>query len=110
MKVRPPRPPRTDTLLPYTTLFRSQRYCLALKLIREPTLCRTRHHTPPGSAEPIIGVRQIEGRSIGSHRLVRVELGLAPIFKLLKPHGHPRTEKRRVGKEWVSTCKYRWSQ
>jgi hypothetical protein len=41
-----------------------QRYCLALKLIREPTLCRTRHHTPPGSAEPIIGVRQIEGRSI----------------------------------------------
>lgn len=23
------------------------------------------HHTPPGSAEPIIGVRQTEGRSLG---------------------------------------------
>src|SRR5690606_16809869 len=40
-----------------------QRYRLALELIRKPTFCRTRHHTPPGSAEPIIGVRQIEGRS-----------------------------------------------
>ena len=40
---------------------RRQLHRLALELIREPTLRRTRHHTPPGSAEPIIGVRQTEG-------------------------------------------------
>ena len=30
----------------------------ALELVRGPTLRRTRRHTPPGSAEPIIGFRQ----------------------------------------------------
>src|SRR3546814_11294424 len=25
-----------------------------------------------------------------------------------QPHGALRSEERRVGKEWVSTCRYRW--
>lgn len=44
---------------------------LALERIREPTLRRTRYHTPPGSAEPIIGVRQTEGRSVKVNGLLR---------------------------------------
>lgn len=43
-----------------------QRHRLALELIREPPLRPTCHHTPPGPAEPITGVRQIEGRSPSS--------------------------------------------
>jgi hypothetical protein len=40
-----------------------QRNRLALELVREPALSRTQHHTPLGSAAPIVGVRQTGGKS-----------------------------------------------
>src|SRR3546814_21068695 len=33
----------------------------------------------------------------------------ANIRKLRKPEPYKRSEERRVGKEWVSTCRSRWS-
>ena len=42
----------------------SRGWRVALELVREPTLRRTRHHPPPGSAEPITGTRQTLGSNI----------------------------------------------
>src|SRR3546814_4753710 len=39
---RPPRSTRTDTLFPYTTLFRSARHEVPIGAVRE-SLCRCRH-------------------------------------------------------------------
>src|SRR3546814_7561266 len=39
---RPPRSTRADTLLPYTTLFRSIRYDLALRLLLKPVVTDSR--------------------------------------------------------------------
>src|SRR3546814_12290085 len=41
MILRPPRSTRTDTLFPYTTLFRSRRWPWVLRLRRQPRGCRT---------------------------------------------------------------------
>src|SRR3546814_13264775 len=39
--------------------------------------------------------------------LVAQDLGLP--FVYVRPEPKKRSEERRVGKEWVSTCRYRWS-
>src|SRR3546814_20893310 len=109
---RPPRSTRTDTLFPYTTLFRSLRRL-------------GRHH--PGIAvlhvvdDPLLAfdvvrrgdVREVE-RQLDA---LGVDL-LAGVEKLRRPAAHvppdrrilgTRSEERRVGKECVSTCRSRWS-
>src|SRR3546814_19373777 len=101
---RPPRSTRTDTLFPYTTLFRSPA-CDELRKDRrapgKPALQRilqieqaqvilaslARHH--PGAAHRRIG---IDAR------------GLVPQLALQRL----RSEERRVGTECVSTCRSRW--
>src|SRR3546814_18745241 len=98
---RPPRSTRTDTLFPYTTLFRSGR---PLK---------------PRQPGETLGIFP----DIFAHMLVRqrhdeaVDLtGLQFITKRIQPcfiagHGRNllrRSEERRVGKECVSTCRSRW--
>src|SRR3546814_18381881 len=51
-----------------------------------------------------------------AHRLVRPrDMRFAPMniaIHGIKPHDveHERSEARRVGKEWVSTCRSRWSR
>src|SRR3546814_15749585 len=84
---RPPRSTRTDTLYPYTTLFRSvavhpqrdQPLGLAGALALAPQLgARARPVAHPAAGQ-------------------RLHQGLA------------RSEERRVGKECVSTCRSRWS-
>src|SRR3546814_14200923 len=99
---RPPRSTRTDTLFPYTTLFRSPG-----------------HH---------VGDRADAIHDIFLDRLGRVEFGLLrqiadgdPVTRpgfageLLVDAGHDlpqrrlRSEERRVGKEGVSTCRTRGS-
>src|SRR3546814_13286219 len=108
---RPPRSTRTDTLFPYTTLFRS------IGTGVEPA--------PAGKARKdgeiaAGGYRvTIDGRSydyIEPGR--RVALGLSALNEYtigLKPEGAPqfdietRSDERRVGKECVSTCRSRWS-
>src|SRR3546814_20397878 len=95
---RPPRSTRTDTLFPYTTLFRSpyeeqsqqgctQRYGEQL----EP---------PPAPHIP----------EKGGHA-TRIPLQLEPQISLfgLNHHTGSRSEERRVGKACVSPCRSRWS-
>src|SRR3546814_13435220 len=108
---RPPRATRTDTLFPYTTLFRScQSQCLlsiglllnrnrtaitlgvvAEVLIQSPTANRAGH--------PVSKPSRI------AHSLHHLEgAGSLRRFKEI------RSEERRVGKKCVSTCSTRWSQ
>src|SRR3546814_19815845 len=81
---RPPRSTRTDTLFPYTTLFRS------LGPVSGQLLIDDRGETEAGAtlAAPLGG-----GFAVVSGRWDRGR----------------RSEERRVGKECVSTCRSRWS-
>src|SRR3546814_14695400 len=102
---RPPRAKRTDTLFPYTTLFRS------------------------GGGASIMGGRgRIVGSCMGALLIVLIDKVLrqgVPIERVIRigdtemvvqamasmpPGAVPtRSEERRVGKECVSTCRSRWS-
>src|SRR3546814_15318039 len=109
---RPPRSTRTDTLFPYTTLFRSQfgpdirlgqtdvfqrrvaqlgqLAALAEQALRRYGVTYKSVKTPDGPIpEPLC--QAAGGQPGDNHRL-----------------GH-RSEERRVGKECVSTCRSRWS-
>src|SRR3546814_17394377 len=104
---RPPRSTRTDTLFPYTTLFRSQR----------------RVEAGAGSDDLVIGPQG--GREALREKLpeLLVETGNAELDALRLAHQpidplqrlcqrlqlRERSEERRVGKECVSTCRSRWS-
>src|SRR3546814_11162770 len=85
---RPPRSTRTDTLCPYTTLFRSG---LPGSIKTLPRRCQAyvavRHH--------VIVVRE-ETLEL---RVERVDPNVYPL----------RSEERRLGKECVSTFRSRWS-
>src|SRR3546814_19042547 len=128
---RPPRSTRTDTLFPYTTLFRS--------LL---VLADCRQHVDEGRAqqpqqqeedaegdrcaESVVGpaVAQIDrpegaAREAAEAVLAAGDLGPAARDGLAEGRqrqGHqpevdaaPSSDERRVGKEFVSTCRSRWS-
>src|SRR3546814_13607569 len=104
---RPPRSTRTDTLFPYTTLFRSPRSAAI--------------HPAPASAWPqpqATGAWAPEaGHASGSLHMHRVDFVWPPAKPQRHANGNDqhddgqeyRSEERRVGKECVSTCRYRWS-
>src|SRR3546814_18382903 len=105
---RPPRSTRTDTLFPYTTLFRSELEAL----VGDP---------PERFARPIFGHcggRGVEfARQQAHHHLVdedarddRLRLALGKLeLGVLELGDRLRSEERRVGKECVSKCRSRWS-
>src|SRR3546814_13193914 len=96
---RPPRSTRTDTLFPYTTLFRCGR-------IIEPG-----HPVSPADIDDITLDRRHR-----AHRLIR-RIGARqradPRGDIVRPRARrpnaARSEARRVGKEGVSTCRSRLS-
>src|SRR3546814_10996348 len=94
---RPPRSTRTDTLFPYTTLFRSA---------GEPRLAVER-------LVPHRGYPRRAGWHSGEDFVVAEFLQPPPpgvaAGGRAAPTGEQRSEERRVGKECVSTCRYRWS-
>src|SRR3546814_18701337 len=92
---RPPRSTRTDTLFPYTTLFRSTRWYRRL-----PSEGRRRWHTAsfPGSRYGPLACRD----RIGQRTSLARELDGPHLTEKGK-----RAEERRVGKECVSTCRCR---
>src|SRR3546814_13525527 len=103
---RPPRSTRTDTLFPYTTLFRSggasgTRANSLIPFVRDelifslPQPCQRRRVT--------LSVRGFFG--MVRPRLLH-RLGLGPLDEAGVVQ---RSEERRVGKECVSTCRSRWS-
>src|SRR3546814_18288110 len=104
---RPPRSTRTDTLFPYTTLFRSL-YCAQLvhtfcPLIFQPLpSVSARVRRPARSVPP-------EGSEKSWHQISSPCKAFST-RSFTKSRSLPnRSEERRVGKECVSTCRFRWS-
>src|SRR3546814_16105950 len=101
---RPPRPTLTDTLFPYTTLFRSDAQVLT-RVLSARVLA-------PGRAQL---------RTPGEYPELRCPFAVPVIvrdessFDLDREGADGsgptaiRSEERRVGKECVSTCRSRWS-
>src|SRR3546814_14350230 len=117
---RPPRSTRTDTLVPYTTLFRSQHrsapakiffhlhgFILTLDRIRkadvdelvEQRAQRNRAHVKRREKQEI-------KKGIARGRLRRWPGNGDSKFNICERR---RSEERRVGKECVSTCRSRWA-
>src|SRR3546814_17381401 len=105
---RPPRSTRTDTLFPYTTLFRSLQP-------RRAAAFRASASILAGSTFPL-GTTQLPP----THLTAGSASHAAAVSALIPPVGQKRTvwngaarafrsEERRVGKEGGSTCRYRWS-
>src|SRR3546814_11680548 len=103
---RPPRSTRTDTLFPYTTLFRSILGVAAERPFVADAVLDVIHRRTP---EREIGVPEIFGVARRRH----VGIGRRPARRerqrLVRDHDRNRSEERRVGKECVSTCRSRWS-
>src|SRR3546814_20258062 len=98
---RPPRSTRTDTLFPYTTLFRSLE-----TLTRRAAVI----HDQIDAMDALESLRVAEVPML----LVHDEYGhfeglVTPADLLSAIAGEFRSEERRVGKECVSTCRSRWS-
>src|SRR3546814_12136113 len=119
---RPPKSTRTDTLFPYTTLFRSMR-SRYLRSTRAPAHKIVPSHffprfysTQPRKFPPLIWLmREIVGRRMLDDRIAKLSdvqkrcLRMAAEGRSSKEIAPLRSEERRVGKECVSTCKSRWS-
>src|SRR3546814_12340979 len=105
MNRRPPRSTRTETLLPYTTLFRSNRKTSMLDIQRCGGLVRLPPHLFHALGDDLGGERPFECQvehlvdPLHWHDLHRLGDVLRDV----------RSEERRVGKECVSTCRSRWS-
>src|SRR3546814_14924585 len=103
---RPPRSTRTDTLFPYTTLFRSQEQP-ASGAVEEA--CR---HGPPVAALWWRSHRlpsAADGKSCASVPADCLEGANSAVRERKRRAARARSEERRVGKERVSTCRTRWS-
>src|SRR3546814_17563482 len=106
---RPPRSTRTDTLFPYTTLFRS-------KLVLEPGHAAGAQVVGGALGDQraprvVVATReQVLQRHRAKLRVAVVDLAVG-IGKLhrLDDEMDERSEERLVGKEYVSTCRSRWS-
>src|SRR3546814_11351275 len=102
---RPPRSTRTDTLFPYTTLFRSIR----MRRIKQAVIGLALVIAVPAHAAPTPDYQAATAtlaqykQAIESRDLSGAEALFAPDAQLF------RSEERRVGKECVSTCRSRWS-
>src|SRR3546814_15434148 len=102
MKRRPPRSTRTDTLFPYTTLFRS--------LVGEAEPQQQDQHQRRRTV--MLGKKAAGQRQHCAQRGAGIESakrGEGRGQQLLGAGIH-RSEERRVGKECVSTRRSRWSQ
>src|SRR3546814_14047370 len=109
MKRRPPRSTRTDTLCPYTTLFRSL-HDAPLDLVAVALDTELADHPGELRAHGVAGVQGVEG--VLEHHLHGADLlGAALLHLILRDvlAVEQRSEERRVGKECVSTCRSRWS-
>src|SRR3546814_17962065 len=110
---RPPRSTRTDTLFPYTTLFRSAIGVADEDAVAAPgPRCRLAHavavmvegHARRGRNEIEPVAAQIERHRGDARADQRVQIGDGDALQF-----DERSEERRVGKECVSTCRSRWS-
>src|SRR3546814_19748612 len=94
---RPPRSTRTDTLFPYTTLFRSGDGGLILEMSEESRSSDAGGRFWQGLRALLLG---------NDHEITLRD----QIEEAIEEHDENggRSEERRVGKECVSTCRSRW--
>src|SRR3546814_16959819 len=112
---RPPRSTRTDTLFPYTTLFRSRLDAQAMQrrgaVEQHRMLADDFFQDVPDFG--LFALDQFLGGLDGGRQATALQLGedegLEPLQRHLLRQAALRSEERRVGKECVSTCKSRWS-
>src|SRR3546814_17414745 len=112
----PPRSTRTDTLFPYTTLFRSL-HGLAQILVeaadfrmRPDDVDRPGHRIGGNRHAGRHGFQQHEAEGIGQAGEDE-DIGggeIAGQMAVPKITGAERPEERRVGQEWVRTVRFRW--
>src|SRR3546814_18186855 len=126
---RPPRSTRTDTLFPYTMLFRFHLFHALLVEAEERPLRHHEEREAKGQAEQAAGVAETAGpareapqvalrRHLGQHGVVEnvteLEGSVADGDQQQSRQPEtlirldPRSEERRVGQEGVSTCRSRW--
>src|SRR3546814_14451917 len=113
MRRRPPRSTRTDTLFPYTTLFRSDAGGGEQGGDRRSN-AEPRRDRPDARRLPA-GAQVMMGGGNASESAYRVLMGVleSRTGQTLSPSRIwriERSEERRVGKECVSTCRSRWSR
>src|SRR3546814_11607460 len=109
---RPPRCTRTDTLFPYTTLFRSLGQ-LAAARAGVTGILAVAAHADTGERRCHVGFAEAQVRGgLFDAAGTLVEVGArGPVVAVGAGEGLerrlrvPRSEERRVGKECVSTCK-----
>src|SRR3546814_20500310 len=105
---RPPRSTRTDTLFPYTTLFRSADFGTAIATDGE-----TRRGVVGLAGENMDNaadrIRTPQRRARAAHDFDALDLLGRQMREVEQPRAGGRSEERRVGKECVSTCRSRWS-
>src|SRR3546814_13982701 len=106
---RPPRPTRTATLFPYTTLFRSaQRPTADRHTIVRRVGVAAGQGKPPDYRRARLHEDLRTG--IGASLTAALEITRnANPFGVIATKAGVRSEERRVGKECVSTCRSRWS-
>src|SRR3546814_18491880 len=112
---RPPRSTRTDTLFPYTTLFRSAEAAhLRIHLADARQDQHRRLHARDAELlEHVVAVHvgqvEIEQDDVVIVELAEIEAFFTQIGGVdVEPLGRGSAE-RRVGNECVSTCRSRWS-
>src|SRR3546814_16684090 len=95
---RPPRSTRTDTLFPYTTLFRGNGLLTGAVsrkfLTKLPVKAALAGNEIPAVGDTVVGA--------GAGEVKALEDGTSKT-------PDERSEERRVGKECVRTCRSRWS-
>src|SRR3546814_14182340 len=106
---RPPRSTRTDTLFPYTTLFRSLRLLGTLLYDRHQRGTFYTELDPPYDPHARIVTSDIQDKkrvtsAIGTFS-TEYEIDPESVFKSVTS----RPEERRGGTACVSTCRSRWS-
>src|SRR3546814_13200688 len=107
---RPPRSTRTDTLFPYTTLFRSTLASSRINRVTNLSVFESCISDKSGTesfsiAEDSAYSSLIDTRRKGVFETVSVQTISIEDFC----SQNSRSEERRVGKECVSTCRSRWS-
>src|SRR3546814_20826032 len=109
MILRPPRSTLTDTLVPYTTLFRSLVVVLGdhAQLRHADRLAGLARTAAGGTHDAVVAVADAEGSQCAllDEELAHLLCQFAAFHVLLY-----RSEERRAGKECVNTRRFRWSQ
>src|SRR3546814_13612025 len=116
---RPPRYTRTDTLFPYTTLFRS------IKMSAMPAWGMVPGHDDPTIWSMVAFIEKLPGMTPAQYKAIVAKAPPDEDMHMGEDGGHShgeaadkdahsaadmkgRSEERRVGKEGVSTCRSRW--